>query len=376
MSQAGHNSIDWDEVNSLYAEFEVHHGRYLDLGRKSAQEAWNAAQCLAGVRAMFPPRSGWAAFLETKGLAERTAYEYVMIGRYIGAKHRYSGMKEMFEAAMDAYDEERQQAAVDKQAEAEAAELEALDRKAEARTAEEASQAEADLESAQAKRADADSEVKRAEKQAAARSAGREAAMVPDSAREIHRGYKALNSRQESRQDSNEWYTPAQVMEMAREVYGEVDLDPASCQAANLGVQAKRIFTEQDDGLAQDWEAGTVWLNPPYLAPHHVKREDWLEAWLDKVVGGMESGAIGEAIVLLNADTDTGWFHRAMETACAVAFWRGRVSFWGPLDPDGGGGPPRGQCLFYYGERVDSFCEVFGREGIALVLPVPPGQGR
>jgi hypothetical protein len=65
----------------------------------------------------------------------------------------------------------------------------------------------------------------------------------------------------------NEWYTPARELEAARAVLGEFDLDPACSHRAQATVRAKKYFTVEDDGLAQDWH-GRVWLNPPYEQPH------------------------------------------------------------------------------------------------------------
>lgn len=61
---------------------------------------------------------------------------------------------------------------------------------------------------------------------------------------------------------SDNWWTPPAVLDLAREVLGQIDLDPASCLQANAAVGATRYYTEADDGLTLPW-AGTVWCNPP-----------------------------------------------------------------------------------------------------------------
>ena len=45
---------------------------------------------------------------------------------------------------------------------------------------------------------------------------------------------------------NDEWYTPAGVVEGAREVMGRIDLDPASTAKANETVQAKAIYTVEE----------------------------------------------------------------------------------------------------------------------------------
>src|SRR5690348_1055042 len=52
----------------------------------------------------------------------------------------------------------------------------------------------------------------------------------------------------------NEWYTPGEYLEYAREVLGGFDLDPASSALANEAVKAAKIYTEADDGLKQAWK--------------------------------------------------------------------------------------------------------------------------
>jgi ParB family chromosome partitioning protein len=69
----------------------------------------------------------------------------------------------------------------------------------------------------------------------------------------------AANVRHSS--ETAEHYTPAYVVDVVRAALGTIDVDPASCEAANRVVQARHFFTRADDGLRQPWR-GTVFLNP------------------------------------------------------------------------------------------------------------------
>lgn len=65
---------------------------------------------------------------------------------------------------------------------------------------------------------------------------------------------------------SVEHFTPSLIVEAARAVLGEIDLDPASCALANQTVGASVWYgpgsPHGEDGLAEPW-GGRVFLNPP-----------------------------------------------------------------------------------------------------------------
>ena len=156
----------------------------------------------------------------------------------------------------------------------------------------------------------------------------------------------------------NEWYTPSEYLALARTVLGNIDLDPASSEAAQELVCADRAFTQEQDGLLQKWE-GRVWLNPPYAQPH-------IADFVSKMVEERRSGRVSAAIMLTHNYTDTAWFHVAAGCANVICFTRGRVKFY---DAKGNvAAPTQGQAFFYFGNETLSFAEKFSSVGF-IVFP-------
>jgi hypothetical protein len=53
------------------------------------------------------------------------------------------------------------------------------------------------------------------------------------------------------------------VADLAREVLGGIDLDPASCERANEIVRATIYFDKQTNGYTKPWHYDRVFVNPP-----------------------------------------------------------------------------------------------------------------
>lgn len=153
--------------------------------------------------------------------------------------------------------------------------------------------------------------------------------------------------------DSDEWYTPRWVIEAARSVMGEIDLDPASCALAQEVVQAGLFWSKQQGGERLGW-FGRLWLNPPYSAP---------ALFVEKLLAEYTSGNVKQAVVLLNNATETGWF-QALLARFPVCFLSKRLAFWRHDHADVGA--RQGQAVFYLGPDVEKFCEVFGEFGIVV----------
>lgn len=154
----------------------------------------------------------------------------------------------------------------------------------------------------------------------------------------------------------NEWYTPARYVEAAREAMGGIDLDPASCEAAQKTIKAARFFSAQEDGLKRAWD-GRVWLNPPYSQP-------LVAQFIEKLIAEVGAGRTKSAVLLVNNSTDTEWFHSAANAASAICFTRGRIRFEKP-DRDAAS-PLQGSAFFLFGRRVPHFAKAFAEVGLIV----------
>jgi phage N-6-adenine-methyltransferase len=151
----------------------------------------------------------------------------------------------------------------------------------------------------------------------------------------------------------DEWWTPPEYIELARQVLGEIDLDPATCPGAQEALRATRYFTKDEDGLRYEWD-GRVWLNPPYSHPLIV-------AFIAKLIEEVEAGRTTAAILLTHNHTDTAWFHRAEAVAKLICFTSGRIRF--ACYGDKKATPTEGQAFFYFGRDASVFRDVFSEIG-------------
>jgi len=148
----------------------------------------------------------------------------------------------------------------------------------------------------------------------------------------------------------NEWYTQAYIIEAVKEVLGEIDVDPASSDIANKTVGAKIYYTEEDNGLEQDW-SGKVFMNPPYSRRLITK-------FCDLLVQKFNSNEVTEAIVLVNNATETRWFQKLLTCANAICLPEGRIDFINPKEPSKNA-PLQGQAILYFGQNNLAFVKTF-----------------
>jgi phage N-6-adenine-methyltransferase len=109
------------------------------------------------------------------------------------------------------------------------------------------------------------------------------------------------------------WSTPQDLFDRLNSVF-RFDLDVC---ATPENAKCERFFTEEINGLAQEWR-GSVWMNPPYGRG--------IDAWVKKAFQSAQAGAT--VVCLLPARTDTRWWHDYVLRG-EVTFIKGRLKFGG-----------------------------------------------
>ena len=162
--------------------------------------------------------------------------------------------------------------------------------------------------------------------------------------------------------NADDWHTPSVFTDAARKVMGSIDLDPFTSVQANKHIKADLIMTEADDAFSREWaltDNQTVWMNPPYSRGASSKA---VERFLEQY----DNGAFAQAVVLMNASTDTNWFHQMINVASAFCLTKGRISF-----EDAGGkkssGNTKGQVFFYFGNKAKTFKKTFSEYGYVVL---------
>ena len=111
-----------------------------------------------------------------------------------------------------------------------------------------------------------------------------------------------------------DWGTPKKLFEYLNDLY-EFELDPCSNGSNAL---CETFFTEEDDGLSQDWGGKRVFMNPPY------NRETG--KWIQKAYEESLKGAF--VVCLIPCRPDASYWHKwIFPYASKIYFIEGRLHY-------------------------------------------------
>ena len=113
---------------------------------------------------------------------------------------------------------------------------------------------------------------------------------------------------------SDEYETPLWLFDMLDDIF-HFTLDPA---ASYLSYMCENYYTIADDGLSQDWDNETWFINPPFSEA---------KKWVEMAAQGFMNGE-SEGVMLLPVRTDTKYWHESIWPVAHYAlFVKGRLKF-------------------------------------------------
>jgi len=111
------------------------------------------------------------------------------------------------------------------------------------------------------------------------------------------------------------WETPQKLFDKLNEEFS-FDLDPC---ASTDNAKCKNFFTEDDDGLAQEWGPNkSIFVNPPYGKA--------IKSWVKKAYDESRKEKT-TVVMLIPSRTDTSYWHEYCMKAAEIYFIKGRIKF-------------------------------------------------
>lgn len=153
-----------------------------------------------------------------------------------------------------------------------------------------------------------------------------------------------------------DYFTPPEIVDAARQAMGGIDLDAASHPLANRMHKIGDYFHTGRSAFDNDWY-GRVWLNPPYgnNAP-----------WFERIQRFIDSGEVEQLCMLSPMWAfQTRIARPVMERASGLTLLSPTPKFWGNKDPDKvGANHPHG--VIYVGPDSHGFHRAFAPFGLPM----------
>ena len=162
------------------------------------------------------------------------------------------------------------------------------------------------------------------------------------------------------------WCTPYKYIKAVKKVFGGViDLDPCSNKWSIVGAK-KELIPPEHNGLIEDWNYRTIYVNPPYGADRSCGTT--IKHWLYKCAHANRNFN-SEVLALAPVASNTGhWKEYVWGKAVAVCFlYETRLKFLENGDQTGKGAP-MSCAMIYWGRHYKIFFDVFLKFGAVLDL--------
>lgn len=168
--------------------------------------------------------------------------------------------------------------------------------------------------------------------------------------------------------NKKDWNTPIKYVEAAilffKSIGYEIELDPATNQNSLIPAKVKYILPE-NDGLLEDWNKKTIWINPPF--GRDIERGTTIKDWVSKAsFSNKKYGS--EILMLIPSSLNTSHYQEIifkMNYGGVVFLNDTRLRF---LDSNNNNnedkkGSPIGMSIVYFGKFYREFEKTFNFYG-------------
>lgn len=162
--------------------------------------------------------------------------------------------------------------------------------------------------------------------------------------------------------NKQDWLTPEYLLEKVREVFeGQIYLDPCGNSLSKVG--AKITFYESQNGLTEEWNYPTIFVNPPY---GRAENKTSIKNWIRKCEESYRKYG-NQIIALVPVATNTShWKNYVFQSCKAIGFIKEpRIKFL-TCNENLNKGAPMACAFIYWGTYPDLFSDVMS--GITNVV--------
>ena len=161
---------------------------------------------------------------------------------------------------------------------------------------------------------------------------------------------------------STDWNTPTKYIELIHKMFNVVEFDP--CSNSDSIVKARREIILPNDGLKEEWNYRTIFVNPPF--GRDFERKTTIKDWIAKCYEANQKYN-SEVLLLIPVATNTShWKEYIFNKASAICFLydtRLRFLINGSEEHKGA---PMACCLIYWGNEISKFTEHFAQYGAVV----------
>ena len=164
---------------------------------------------------------------------------------------------------------------------------------------------------------------------------------------------------------SQEWCTPTKYVEAINEFFNnKIKLDPCSNPYSIVNAEVK--YELPTDGLKQDWNYSTIYVNPPY--GRDKERKTTIKNWLQKIYDTY-CKYNNEILALIPVATNTShWKEYIFDKATAICFLYDTRLKFRINGSENNKGSPMACCMVYWGKNYERFKMVFSKFGYVIKL--------